>query len=245
MKTNLLAIWLVLLLYGVIPAHAGIIVDQIPPNGNAQNMTDFRVADDFTLFGPYLLDAINFWYFAQDETDLSVATFGIYDNTGGTLGALIDTGTVAPTTSFDSVNDAYFAVLDIGSFDIAAGTYWLELHAGSSFTDDNGNLEVDWAAVDDNSTALALGNTSLGLPDSTALDISGYEQMAFQIDGVEAPNSPPQVPEPASGLLAGSALAGLFAFSARSGRLRSRTGQPQARLSACKGGTGKSDTTRF
>jgi hypothetical protein len=221
MKTNILAFSLMAVLYGGVPARAGLIVDQSPPNGNALDMTDYRVADDFTLSGSYAIDAIDFWYFAQEQTDLSNLTYGIYQNSGGSLGTLLYTGTVTPSTSFDNTNDAYFAVASVGSLDLGSGTYWLELHAGSSFTDDNGSLEVDWATVNDNATAIALINTSGGLPNAP-VDLSEYEQMAFQIDAQSGSSPPVTVPEPSVGLLAGPALAGLLGLSAFRARMRKK-----------------------
>src|ERR1035438_7333006 len=151
-------------LYCAIPAHAGLIFDQSPPNtnGNALDMTDFRVADDFTLATVSSVDAINFWFFGQFQTDLSNVTYGIYQNSGGTLGTRLYTGTVAPTTSFDAVNNAFFAVVPLSNLLLGAGGYWLELHAGTSFTDTNGTLEIDWANANDNATAKALSNSLAG-----------------------------------------------------------------------------------
>jgi hypothetical protein len=213
-KRHFLAVTFAAAFYSAIPAHAGTIVDQSPPNGNGLDMTDYRVAHDFTLAGSYVLDAISFWYFAQDQSDLSNVTYGIYQNSSGALGALLYTGTLTPATSFDNVNDAFFATITLPDDTLNAGTYWLELHGGTSFTDDNGTLEVDWANVADNANLDALINTSGGLP-NTPVTTSGFEQLSFLLDGTA-------VPEPSAALLAAPALAGLLGFSAVSARLRKR-----------------------
>lgn len=209
MKKPLLSLLLAACLYLAVPAHAGLIVDFSPPNGNALDMTGSRVADDFTLAGTYTVDSVNFWYFSQEQGDLSAVTYGIYQDFGGVLGTLLFTGTVAPVTSFDSVNQAYFATASVGSLDLGPGTYWLELHAGDSFTGDNGTLEVDWGTVDDNASAIALVNTSGKTPDAP-VDVRQYEQLSFQLDAANVSS----VPEPSPGWLTGPGLTALLGFAA-------------------------------
>jgi PEP-CTERM motif len=99
------------------------------------------------------------------------------------------------------------ATFSIAPLPLAAGTYWLELHAGTSFTDTNGGFDVDWAAVDDNATLIAR-NSASGLKPDTPVDSSGFNQYAFQAIGTT-------VPEPgALTLLA----VGLFLFAVKGRR---------------------------
>ena len=83
---------------------------QGPPNGNSYDITDYRLADSFMLSGPSLLDGIDFWYQAQQETDLSVVTYAIYEDNVGALGASVQSETIsAIVTSFDPSSGLFFA----------------------------------------------------------------------------------------------------------------------------------------
>ena len=187
--------------------HASLIFDQSPPNGNSGEITTFRLADDFTLAGSSSIDAVNFWYQAQFQTDLTNVTYAFYANTGGQLGSLLYTGTVAPATSFDAANFSFFASFALPNLAFSVGTYWLELHAGASLTDDNGGIAVWWTAANDNATNIALLSSSPNLP-NTPVNLSGFNQYAFQLDGTGS--SPPGVPEPST-LLLTAAGAAIFA----------------------------------
>ena len=167
--------------------HATTIWDQSPPNDNATNIVDFRLADDFVLTGQSTVDMISFWYQAQFQADLASVTFAIYSDSGDALGTLLDTGTVTPVTSVD-VN-AFFATFTIPDLSLAPGTYWLELHSGSSLTDNTG-FAVDWAASADNMTFAALLASTPNQPNSS-IGTSGFEQYAFQLGGTEAPEPSP------------------------------------------------------
>ena len=177
-----------------IPAGASMLFNQNPPNANSINMTDSRVADNFTLFGSAVLDTINFWYQTDVQgtaSDLSTVAWSIYSNSGGSLGSALYSGTTTAATSFDAVNNADFASFAVPSLALSAGTYWLELHAGSSLTSDNGGLTIWWSSVDGVPSLAALYNTALGLP-NTHETFPGFEAMAFQLVGSGVGN----VPEP-------------------------------------------------
>jgi len=108
---------------------------------------------------------------------------------GGALGSQIASGTATPATSTDS--NAFFASFAIFALGLSAGTYWLELHGGSSLTDTSGFL-ISWAAVDDNATPAARMSSAPTLPGSPISE-SGFRQLAFQLEGTSA------APEPATG----------------------------------------------
>jgi hypothetical protein len=194
--------------------RASLIVDQSPPNTNSVDMTFSRDADDFALTGASTVANINFWYQANFETDLADVTYAIYADSGGSLGTLLYTGTAIPTTSAD-VN-AFFASFAVPNLALGAGTYWLELHSGTSLTDTTG-FNVWWANADDNGTHPALSDPAPGSP-LTPLSVSGFEQFAFQLDGTGPPATPPPgsaTPEPAAALLTGPALVAVFLVRAR------------------------------
>jgi hypothetical protein len=204
MKMQLRFLSIPLLVFGLMPARATTIYDQSPPNNNSSDIVNFRLADDFKLTGASVVNAIDFWYQAQFQTDLSSLTYAIYANSSGALGSQLFTGLVVPVTSFDSPNNAFFATFAVPNLSLASGTYWLELHAGSTLTDSNSGITVWWAAAADNGNHAALFSTSPSVP-STAILTSGFEQYAFQLQGT-GPTSGPPVPEPTSVLLVASGL---------------------------------------
>src|SRR5262249_38261312 len=122
-RRSVFAVLMVMMAAWSIEAHAALIVDQSPPNLNSGDIVSFRLADDFTLGGASMVNTINFWYQAQFQTDLSNVTYAIYANAGGALGTGLFTGTVAPTTSFDSLNNNFFATFAVPNLALAAGTY--------------------------------------------------------------------------------------------------------------------------
>jgi hypothetical protein len=217
MKRQLPFLAIPALAFCLTPVRAATIWDQSPPNSNSSDIVNFRVADDFSLIGPSILSTINFWYQAQFQTDLSTVTYAIYANSGGALGSQLFTGSVAPTTSFDSPNNAFFASFAVPSLGLGTGTYWLELHPGTTLTDNNGTIDVFWAATADNASLHALSSPSPGAP-ATPINNSGFEQYAFQLVGTGPVSGPPGsgVPEPTSALLLASGVLILSKWKLRS-----------------------------
>jgi len=215
------------LLISAVPATAGMIFDQSPPNGNSYDITNYRLADDFTLSGAATLTSGDFWYQAQYETDLSNLTYAFYADSSGHLGALLTSATVSPVTSWDATNNAYYASFALPGLSLGAGTYWLELHAGTSRIDDNGGLLVSWMAANDNSTAQALTYTGIDSP-WVAVGVSGFEQYAFQLSDSGGGTV---VPEPSTTLPSALALVWLAAAAVRRARERAtrRAGPARAR----------------
>jgi hypothetical protein len=197
-----MAIGILLLASGAI--HADTLFLQGSPNLNSTDFVDDRVADDFTLGSASTLSQIDFWYTAFDQSDLSSVTYAIYNDAGGALGSQLYTGTVTPTTSFDSIDDTFYATIALPGLSLGAGTFWLELHGGVSLTDDNGTITVWWDNADDNVTYDALlSPTATPLnPPSVPVTFSGSEQQAFEVDGTAQST----VPEPSSVAITGAAL---------------------------------------
>jgi hypothetical protein len=203
------------LLAVAISTQAGTIVDTSPPNANATDIVDSRLADAFLLNSAADVNGINFWYQAQFQTDLSDVAFSFYNNAGGALGSLIDSGVAVPATSDDIANNAFLASIAIPDLALSTGTYWLELHAGSTLTDTTG-FTVWWAATDASGTWPALFNQNTGLP-GTPLTDAGFDQYAFQLSGSGGGGVSP-IPEPSTALLTGCALAGLLRLTLRARR---------------------------
>ncbi len=57
----------ILIAFWALTAHATALWDQSPPNFNSFNITDSRLADDFSLSQAVTLSGIDFWYQAQFE----------------------------------------------------------------------------------------------------------------------------------------------------------------------------------
>jgi hypothetical protein len=177
-----------------------VLFDQSAVNANSLDFVNYRTADDFTLADGAIVDQINFWYQATYQTDLSEVAYGIYANSSGSLGALLYSGTATPVTADETL---YFsAEIAVPNLPLSSGMYWLELHAGSSLTDDNGTITVWWSTADDNGTALALQDLSPTIP-MTPVNLSGDEQAAFQIVGTLT------TPEPGGLIALALSLAGM------------------------------------
>jgi hypothetical protein len=194
------------------PAHADAIFTQgVSASGNGFDITDYRLADDFSLSTNETLASIGFFYQAQQQTDLGVVTYAIYANNMGGPGNLVQSETInLPTLSIDPASQQFFADFAVSPLALsAATTYWLELHAGVSLTDTSG-FTVSWLAADDNMTAIARDNLTLGLPDS-AVGIPGFNQYAFQLEAAPTP-------EPGSAALIALGLATLAAITKEKGK---------------------------
>jgi hypothetical protein len=189
--------------------QAAIIYDQTPTNTNGFSISDFRLADDFTLSSSHEITDILFFYRAQILNDLDALTYGIYSNSSGTPGILIQSGTIASGSVTRTDESALCptcasATFSITPLPLATGIYWLEIHAGTTFTDTNSGFNVDWAAAADNASLIARFNAS-GLKPDTPVNSADFNQYAFQVIGTP-------IPEPTTlGLVAaGLLLAGLW-----------------------------------
>ena len=164
-----------------------------PTNGNQFSITTDRLADDFTLANVSTVNSLMFYYTAQFASDLASVSYAIYTNSGGTLGTVVPGGsgtTSSITRAGQSTNQcgncssATFSL--VTPVALAGGTYWLELHNGTSLTD-TGELEVDWAAVNDNTTLIAQTDYGSGMTPNMPVGVSGYNQYAFQVIGTTVP----------------------------------------------------------
>ena len=168
-------------------AHADILFDQSALNGNSFDITDYRLADSFKPTAGGTVQQLQFWYQAQDQSDLAIVTYAIYADQSAAPGSLLDSGTVNdPTTAYDSASGLFSASFGIDPLAVnSSSTYWLELHAGDSLTDSSG-FTISWAAVADNPAPAALMSLTLAAPD-TSVGVSGFNQYAFSLTGITAP----------------------------------------------------------
>lgn len=181
-----------LLLAVLCPAlQATLIFDQSLPDNHASDTTTFRGADDFTLVQSSTITGINFWYGATLQGDLTSTAWAIYSNVSGAPGAQIASATASITSSIDGA--FFFASMPVANLNLALGTYWLEIHSGTSLSDASGP-GIDWAFTGDNASFVSRFSNS-GPPVLISGTASGYQQYAFQLDGLAVGAS---VPEPAT-----------------------------------------------
>lgn len=204
-----------------IPAHAAFLVTYNPPNGNGIDIVYGRAADAFTFSGAAVVNAVDFWYQTDvfgSPSDLSTVSYAIYANAGGVLGATVASGVATPTTTFDTVDNADFATFNLPSIPLGPGTYWLELHAGSSLTDTNNNLDIWWSNTDLVRPLDAMMASGASLP-STPVSSTGYQTLAFDLLG-QGGSVDTSVPEPSAMLLlaVGGALVSVRRIWIRHGR---------------------------
>jgi hypothetical protein len=180
-------------LLGVPGRASTILFDQTPTNTNSFSITEFRLADDFTLSSLSTVTDLLFYYTYSEggsPSDLDDATYAIYANHDGGLGTVLQSATIASgsiTRTGQSVlcPTCASATFSIAPLPLAGGTYWLELHNGASLTDNTG-FEIGWGAVNDNADLIARFNAS-GMTPDTPVDSSGFNQYAFQVIGTTVP----------------------------------------------------------
>jgi PEP-CTERM motif len=197
--------FLLSLALGAVSLRAGTIVDAGPPTGQGITIVTQRIADDFVLSGSADINQINFWYSGLHLADLSTVSWGIYGNSGGQLNALLAGGTTAPTTSTSAYAGIYFAQFTIPDLVLSTGTYWLELHAGTSLAD-NTATPVGWATSNETAPYAALRDGDF-VPLVDHITTAGIQQYAFQLAGPGGGGS--ATPEPSAMLLCGGGLAAL------------------------------------
>jgi hypothetical protein len=185
-------------------AQGGLVYDNGPLNISNSitgfGITSGRVADDFVLGTPATIALIRFWLFTGDAPRFSgTVSYGIYQNSAGSLGTLIASGSTNPTVNIITLGlVSQVPQLDVtltSAVPLAAGAYWLEMHEGSTLTTNDGS-EVSWVARN--------GVTGNAKQDSvpTLPTTSISSEMGFQLFDTAAP-------EPSTGILIVSALSGL------------------------------------
>jgi len=204
-------------------AQAGLIVDNGAPNvTGARDISLFRSADDFTV-GAVTLGAVRFWITTTSpiqtdpQTNFSGSiTYAFYNDSAGSIGSLITSGTVNGLVSVYSGlthpgSNANINVLDfnlLAPLSLSAGTYWLELHEGTTLGTSDGT-NIGWELSNNTSGNAKQGFATDGLPVNSV-----NNELAFRL--FDTPSG--SVPEPQTLALVG---AGLLLAAARLHHLRS------------------------
>jgi hypothetical protein len=128
-------------LAGLLTAPVGaqtVVFDGGPPNvsGSGNEMTQWIQANDFAFASPTSFNTVRFWTLEHTGTSfLGTITYQIAADSAGTPGGIITSATVVPSVRTLQTTEAGFDVyqydLNTGNINLAAGTYWLELHNGA------------------------------------------------------------------------------------------------------------------
>lgn len=181
-------------------------------SGAGSNMSGWNQAADFNLSFASTLSSVSFWSLEAAGAYTGSITYRIVGSSGGSPddASIFASGTVSPTrlpagaASGLSVFQNTFA---IASGPLAIGTYWLELHNGTSLADANESLEFYWSDADGNATNLAsIRDQEFTLPADGSGWTTNDTEHAFFIEGDRVIQPPPGVPEPATILLAAMAI---------------------------------------
>jgi serine/threonine protein kinase len=161
----------------------------VPADIPGSNITALRVADDFILKAPTRIQSLEFWFGPGNGNPVSdfsgTVTYAFYNNAAGAIGSLIASGTVSglvpiPTGRTLSICDhpphcpiqgAQFNL--VAPVPLVAGTYWLELHEGTTLTSDD-RTRTAWAA------SAQPGNAKQG-PRGTVPTAGINREMAFRL----------------------------------------------------------------
>ena len=181
-----------------------------PDNVIAGNMTFFRIADDFTLAGAGTAASIQFWIALSSPSNFNGSiTYALYNDNAGALGTQIALNTVSGLTPVPTSNvlsgaptfSVYAVSFNLVSpVPLGAGTFWLELHEGSSLTANDGTSTY-WA------TSAQSGNARADPVPTVPTTGRGFE-LAFQIFDTT-------VPEPGSMALTSLGIGALVCFARR------------------------------
>ncbi|MFN0104116.1 MAG: PEP-CTERM sorting domain-containing protein [Bryobacteraceae bacterium] len=176
-----------------------------PDQVSGTNMSEFLVAENFTLGAAADITNIRFWSIQSSATEYTGSVYwAVYNNVSNQPGSILQgnsTASVAGTATGNSTGFGYAEYsFDIPVvFQLAAGNYWLALHNGPLAT--TAPSEMLWAT-----TAVSIGSNGKYL-DGAWID-TGNEH-AFRLDGT--PVSSGQIPEPTTfALLAGGLAATAF-----------------------------------
>lgn len=175
---------------------------------NSRSISLFRSADDFTLASASTIDSIRFWMTATDQGFAGTLSYAFYQDANGALGSVVSSGSFTNVTPLFlsaipvNIHNNYLVDLDLPSaLNLAAGTYWLELHDGATLTTNN-DADVLWA-VAANGPGNARQSQVPTIPTGQTTNA-----LAFSLYG-NLNTAPTSVPEPSSITIS---LAGLIAL---------------------------------
>ena len=212
-RTRIRLMIVVGLFFPTLAPAATILFDQEPDAKDARNITQYRSADDINLASFSTVGAMRLWavpFMGSFASSFSgTISWAIYQNSVGSLGSLVASGSSSAVTVTDSgipfnfldISQLDFAVVP---FDLAAGQYWIEFHEGAALTTNDGS-PIYWA------TAAAANfnakqDTNPILPTSSIVPATG---LAFQLFA----SSQSEVPEPGTARMMEFGIVGIFFYA--------------------------------
>lgn len=177
----------------------------VPNQFSGTQMSDFVVAEDFTVSGTSNISNIRFWSIQALLSDyLGSVYWAIYSDAASQPAVILQGGFTTPVTAMptgaaaSTVGGYAEYVFDIPvTFQLVIGNYWLALHNGPLAT--NSGNEMLWATTGSGNGSEALYN------DGVNGWVGSGNELAFRVDGTAAFGD---VPEPGTfGLLAGGLTA--------------------------------------
>lgn len=176
---------------------------------NSRSISLFRSADDFTLASASTIESIRFWMVATEQGFAGTLSYAFYQDANGALGSVVSSGSFTNVTPLFlseipvNIHDHYLVDLNLPSaLNLAAGTYWLELHDGATLTTNN-DADVLWA-VAANGPGNARQSQVPTIPTNQTTNA-----LAFSLYGNVNTAPPSTVPEPSTITIS---LAGLIAL---------------------------------
>jgi hypothetical protein len=201
-----LLILLTILALAPMTAQATLIYDNGSPVFIGVNITSARGADDFILGSAATITDVRF--FGSVFSGTFPANFSgeiawqIFNDAAGAIGTSVGSGSASGLSGVQ-VGSFYQVDLALGSpVSLGAGTYWLELHEGSTVSTNDGST-ISWTGLNAVPASNAMISTNLANPPGTDLNF----ELAFQLHDNSQVSG---VPEPSTWVLISAPLALLF-----------------------------------
>lgn len=151
------------------------------PGGQYMNLSQYTVADDFSLNTASAISSAQFWDWEFPNTANSTVQWWIYADNSGQPGSIVASGSTTPVSKIEitpgsDFGNEYLYTIDLNTGVLSANTtYWFGLHLASTSIN---RPDIFWS-LSDNPTGYVPQYEDAWAPVSTAL-VGG----AFNLSGV-------------------------------------------------------------